>query len=206
MLLAHRTRIDANAALGGKPNTVAFHKRVNANAYQDPVWLDADGNAWPCTIRRHAHAQPFANLARAYGRYFARRRAGGAWPGLATAQQWPGTTTRASRRLFAAILALSLPATAYAVNIVALSAAPERQWIRAANAQTTAAGGTTVSRRRWMPARRATGRARTGPDVGRRCACCDMVPGRRRASGGRRVRRKQARKHGESWKQGPTKS
>jgi len=104
MLLAHRIRIDANvaqrdyfaraagtarrvwnwalaewqrqAALGRKPNALALKKQFNAIKYLDPAWLDADGNPWLRTIHRDAHAQPFANLARAWHRYFERRRAG----------------------------------------------------------------------------------------------------------------------------------
>jgi len=104
MLLAHRIRIDANAAqrdyfaraagtarrvwnwalaewhrqvaLGQKPNALALKKQFNAIKYLDPAWLDADGNPWLRTIHRDAHAQPFANLARAWSRYFEQRRAG----------------------------------------------------------------------------------------------------------------------------------
>jgi len=105
MLLAHRIRIDASAAqrdyfaraagtarrvwnwalaewqrqaaLGHQPNALALKKQFNAIKYQDPAWLDADGNPWLRTIHRDAHAQPFANLARAWRRYFEQRRAGG---------------------------------------------------------------------------------------------------------------------------------
>ena len=104
MLLAHRIRLDPTlaqrdyfacaagtarrvwnwalaewlhqAALGQKPNAMTLKKQFNAIKYSDPAWLDADGNPWLRTIHRDAHAQPFANLARAWGRYFERRRAG----------------------------------------------------------------------------------------------------------------------------------
>jgi len=104
MLLAHRIRIDANTAqrdyfaraagtarrvwnwalaewqhqvaLGQKPNAMALKKQFNAIKYTDPTWLDVDGNPWLRTIHRDAHAQPFANLARAWSRYVERRRNG----------------------------------------------------------------------------------------------------------------------------------
>ncbi len=104
MLLAHRIRLDPTpaqrdyfaraagtarrvwnwalaewlhqAALGQKPNGMMLKKRFNAIKYIDPAWLDADGNPWLRTIHRDAHAQPFANLARAWSRYFERRRSG----------------------------------------------------------------------------------------------------------------------------------
>ncbi|MGX9221400.1 RNA-guided endonuclease InsQ/TnpB family protein [Massilia varians] len=104
MLLAHRIRIDASpaqadyfaraagtarrvwnwalaewlreAALGLRPNAMALKKTFNRIKYIDPAWLDADGQPWLRTIHRDAHAQPFANLARAWSRYFGQRRDG----------------------------------------------------------------------------------------------------------------------------------
>jgi putative transposase len=63
-------------ASGGNPNAMALRRQFNAIKYTDPAWLDAEGNPWLRTIHRDAHAQPFANLARAWRRYFAQRRAG----------------------------------------------------------------------------------------------------------------------------------
>ena len=63
-------------AAGGKPNAMALKKAFNRIKYSDPDWLDADGNPWLRTIHRDAHAQPFANLAKAWSRYFERLRAG----------------------------------------------------------------------------------------------------------------------------------
>jgi putative transposase len=104
MLLAHRIRIDATAeqrdyfaraagtarrvwnwalaewnrqAAGGlRPNAMALKKAFNHIKYSDPDWLDADGKPWLRAIHRDAHAQPFANLAKAWSRYFEQRRAG----------------------------------------------------------------------------------------------------------------------------------
>jgi putative transposase len=104
MLLAHRIRIDATAAqreyfaraagtarrvwnwalaewnrqaaCGLQPNAMALKKAFNRIKYSDPDWLDADGKPWLHTIHRDAHAQPFANLAKAWRRYFEQRRAG----------------------------------------------------------------------------------------------------------------------------------
>ena len=104
MLLAHRIRIDADAAqrdyfsraagtarrvwnwalaewqrqaaLGQRPNAMALKRQFNRIKYADPDWLDEHGQPWIRTIHRDAHAQPFANLARAWGRYFEQRRAG----------------------------------------------------------------------------------------------------------------------------------
>ncbi|WP_379792946.1 RNA-guided endonuclease InsQ/TnpB family protein [Massilia norwichensis] len=64
------------AALGQKPNAMMLKKQFNAIKYTDPVWLDADGNPWLRSIHRDAHAQPFANLAKAWSRYFERCRTG----------------------------------------------------------------------------------------------------------------------------------
>ncbi|CAH0146302.1 hypothetical protein SRABI118_00415 [Massilia sp. Bi118] len=63
-------------ASGCKPNAMALKKQFNAIKYLDPAWLDADGNPWLRSVHRDAHAQPFANLAKAWSRYFAQRRAG----------------------------------------------------------------------------------------------------------------------------------
>jgi putative transposase len=104
MLLAHRIRIDPTleqrgyfaraagtarrvwnwalaewqrqAAAGGKPNAMTLKKQFNRIKYSDPAWLDENGQPWLRTIHRDAHAQPFANLARAWTRYFEQRRAG----------------------------------------------------------------------------------------------------------------------------------
>ena len=104
MLLAHRIRIDASPAqreyfvraagtarrvwnwalsewqrqlaAGARPNAMALKKQFNAIKYSDPDWLDGDGNPWLRTIHRDAHAQPFADLAKAWSRYFDERRAG----------------------------------------------------------------------------------------------------------------------------------
>jgi len=103
MLLAHRIRIDATAiqrdyfaraagtarrvwnwalaewnrqaACGLRPNAMALKKVFNRIKYSDPDWLDADGKPWLRAIHRDAHAQPFANLAKAWSRYFEQRRA-----------------------------------------------------------------------------------------------------------------------------------
>lgn len=102
MLLAHRIRIDATAAQrdyfaraagtalrvwnwalaewnrqaasGQRPNAMALKKAFNRIKYSDPDWLDSDGNPWLRAIHRDAHAQPFANLAKAWSRYFEQRR------------------------------------------------------------------------------------------------------------------------------------
>jgi len=104
MLLAHRIRIDATAeqrdyfaraagtarrvwnwalsawnrqaAAGLGPNAMALKKAFNRIKYSDPDWLDSDGKPWLRAIHRDAHAQPFANLAKAWSRYFEQRRAG----------------------------------------------------------------------------------------------------------------------------------
>jgi putative transposase len=103
MLLAHRIRLDPtpvqrdyfiraagtarrvwNWALtewhrqlsaGQRPNAMALKKQFNAIKYTHPDWLDADGQPWLRTIHRDAHSRPFANLAKAWSRYFAARRA-----------------------------------------------------------------------------------------------------------------------------------
>jgi putative transposase len=50
---------------------MALKKQFNAIKYAHPDWLDAEGQPWLRTIHRDAHAQPFANLAKAWSRYFA---------------------------------------------------------------------------------------------------------------------------------------
>jgi putative transposase len=108
MLLAHRIRIEAteaqrnyfaraagtarrvwNRALagwereyaaGGKPNAMKLKREFNAIKYTDPAWLDADGLPWLKTMHRDSHAQPFANLARAFWRYFDDVRSGRVHP------------------------------------------------------------------------------------------------------------------------------
>jgi putative transposase len=59
-------------AAGERPNAMALKKRFNAIKYTDPGWLDENGQPWLRGIHRDAHAQPFANLAKAWRRYFAR--------------------------------------------------------------------------------------------------------------------------------------
>ena len=104
MLLAHRIRLDPSpaqrdyfaraagaarrvwnwglaewlrqAALGRKPNAIALKKQFNGIKYHHPDWLDEQGQPWLRAIHRDAHAQPFANLARAWRRYFDALRAG----------------------------------------------------------------------------------------------------------------------------------
>jgi putative transposase len=99
MLLAHRIRLDPTPvqrdyfaraagtarriwnwalaewqrqiAAGQRPNAMALKKQFNAIKYSHPDWLDADGQPWLCTVHRDAHSQPFANLAKAWSRYFA---------------------------------------------------------------------------------------------------------------------------------------
>lgn len=63
-------------ALGLRPNAMALKKRFNNIKYSDPDWLDEHGQPWLHTIHRDAHAQPFANLAKAWTRYVEQRRAG----------------------------------------------------------------------------------------------------------------------------------
>jgi putative transposase len=63
-------------AAGQKPNAMALKKQFNRVKYSDPDWLDDDGQPWLRTIHRDAHAQPFANLAKAWSRYFDQRRTG----------------------------------------------------------------------------------------------------------------------------------
>jgi len=63
-------------AAGQKPNAMALKKQFNRIKYSDPDWLDDDGQPWLRTIHRDAHAQPFANLAKAWSRYFDQRRTG----------------------------------------------------------------------------------------------------------------------------------
>ena len=63
-------------AAGIRPNAMDLKKQFNRIKYLDPDWLDAEGQPWLRTIHRDAHAQPFANLAKAWRRYFEQRRAG----------------------------------------------------------------------------------------------------------------------------------
>jgi putative transposase len=58
-------------AAGLRPNAMALKKQFNVVKYSDPDWLDADGQPWLRTVHRDAHSQPFANLAKAWNRYFA---------------------------------------------------------------------------------------------------------------------------------------
>lgn len=51
-------------------------KHFNSIKYVDPAWLNEDGQPWLRGIHRDAHAQPFANLNKAFVRYFEQRRAG----------------------------------------------------------------------------------------------------------------------------------
>jgi putative transposase len=61
---------------GLKPNAIALKRQFNSIKYSDPDWQDAEGQPWLRTIHRDAHAQPFANLAKAWAHYFKQRRAG----------------------------------------------------------------------------------------------------------------------------------
>jgi putative transposase len=63
-------------AAGLKPNAMALKRQFNSIKYSDPDWQDADGQPWLRTIHRDAHAQPFANLSKAWTRYFKQRHAG----------------------------------------------------------------------------------------------------------------------------------
>jgi len=63
-------------AAGLRPNAMALKKQFNMIKYAHPDWLDIDGRPWLRTIHRDAHAQPFANLGKAWSRYFAARKAG----------------------------------------------------------------------------------------------------------------------------------
>jgi len=63
-------------AAGIKPNAMALKRQFNSIKYSDPDWQDADGQPWLRTIHRDAHAQPFANLAKAWTHYFKQRRTG----------------------------------------------------------------------------------------------------------------------------------
>lgn len=64
------------AVAGLKPKAMALKKQFNRIKYSDPDWQDTDGQPWLRTIHRDAHAQPFANLAKAWSRYFEQRRVG----------------------------------------------------------------------------------------------------------------------------------
>ena len=59
--------------LGQRPNAMALKKRFNCIKYTAPDWLDEHGQPWLRTIHRDAHAQPFANLARAWAPAFRAR-------------------------------------------------------------------------------------------------------------------------------------
>jgi putative transposase len=61
---------------GQKPSAMALKKQFNTIKYSDPQWLDESGQPWLKTIHRDAHAQPFAHLAKAWGRFFADIKAG----------------------------------------------------------------------------------------------------------------------------------
>jgi putative transposase len=63
-------------AAGLRPNAMALKKQFNAIKYVHPDWLDADDRPWLRAIHRDAHARPFANLGKAWTRYFAARKAG----------------------------------------------------------------------------------------------------------------------------------
>jgi len=97
MLLAHRIRLDPRPAqrdyfaraagtarrawnwavaewarqraAGLHSNAMVLKKQFNAIKYADPAWLDVNGLPWLRIIHPDAHAQPFANLARALTRY-----------------------------------------------------------------------------------------------------------------------------------------
>jgi putative transposase len=55
---------------GLKPNAMALKKQFNTIKYNDPEWLDKDGQPWIKTVHRDAHAQPFEYLGRAWSRFF----------------------------------------------------------------------------------------------------------------------------------------
>ena len=61
---------------GGKPNAHALKRQFNAIKYSDPGWLDEAGQPWLKSMHRDSHSQPFANLARAWTRYFDAKRSG----------------------------------------------------------------------------------------------------------------------------------
>ena len=63
-------------AAGQRPDAMALKKQFNAIKYVDPAWLDEDGTPWLRAIHRDAHAQPFANLSKAWSNYFKRLRSG----------------------------------------------------------------------------------------------------------------------------------
>ncbi len=63
-------------AAGIRPNAMDIKRQFNRIKYLDPDWLDAEGQPWLRNIHRDAHAQPFANMAKAWRRYFEQRRAG----------------------------------------------------------------------------------------------------------------------------------
>jgi putative transposase len=55
---------------GGQPNANALKRQFNAIKYTAPQWLDVDGQPWLKTMHRDSHAQPFANLGKAWARFF----------------------------------------------------------------------------------------------------------------------------------------
>jgi putative transposase len=99
MLLAHRIRLDPTPvqreyfaraagtarrvwnwalaewqrqiAAGQRPNAMGLKRQFNTIKYSHPDWLGTDGQPWLRTVHKDAHAQPFANLAKAWSRYFA---------------------------------------------------------------------------------------------------------------------------------------
>lgn len=104
MLLAHRIRLDPTPdqadyfgracgtarrvwnwalgewnrqyAAGKRPNAHALKRQFNAIKYVDADWLDADGQPWLKTMHRDSHAQPFAHLGKAWGKFFKDVKAG----------------------------------------------------------------------------------------------------------------------------------
>lgn len=104
MLLAHRIRLDPTPgqvdyfgracgtarrvwnwalgewnrqyAAGERPNAHALKRQFNAIKYVDAGWLDADGQPWLKTMHRDSHAQPFANLGKAWAKFFKDVKAG----------------------------------------------------------------------------------------------------------------------------------
>src|SRR5690606_29052905 len=61
---------------GLKPNAMALKKQFHDINYTDPQWLDENGLPWITTIHRDAHSQPFANLGKAWSRFFSDIKAG----------------------------------------------------------------------------------------------------------------------------------
>jgi putative transposase len=70
MLLAHRIRFDPTPVQREYfARAAGTARRVWNWALAD--WLGTDGQPWLRTVHKDAHAQPFANLAKAWSRYFA---------------------------------------------------------------------------------------------------------------------------------------